>query len=162
MNSMTRFTPRIDAAMLTAGLAGLLVGVALTVGVVLGTHRFERVRTVQVLTDSTSGVAQSAAAPAVDQAQIDAANMIRHDPVGQSLASIVANQQRVDAENLIRHDPVGQSPASAAADQLRVDQENMIKHDPVGQSAASTQAVQARVDADNMIRHDPSLPASHE
>ena len=87
MNPMTRITPRIDLTMLTAGLAGLLLGVALTFGIVLGTHWFEQVRTVQVLADTTSGIAQSAAAPAVDQAQIDAENMIRHDPVGQSPAS---------------------------------------------------------------------------
>ncbi len=88
MNPMTRITPRIDLTMLTAGIAGLLVGVALTISIVLGTHWFERVRTVQVFTDTTSGVTQSAAAPAVDQAQIDAENMIRHDPVGQSPASV--------------------------------------------------------------------------
>ena len=92
MNPMTRITPRIDLTMLTAGIAGLLVGVALTISIVLGTHWFERVRTVQVFTDTTSGVTQSAAAPAVDQAQIDAENMIRHDPVRASPASIQAEQ----------------------------------------------------------------------
>ncbi|MGA7673378.1 MAG: hypothetical protein WBW04_23385 [Nitrolancea sp.] len=162
MNPMTRITPRIDLRMLTAGLAGLLLGVALTFSIVLGTHWFERVRTVQVLTDTTSGIAQPAAVPAMDQSQVDAANMIRHDPVGQSPASAGTEQLRVDAENMIRHDPVGQSPASVVADQLRVEQVNMIRHDPIGQSPASIQADQARVDADNMIRHDPSLPDSHE
>ena len=59
--------------MLTAGIAGLLVGVAFTISIVLGTHWFERVRTVQVFADTTSGIAQSAAVPAMDQSQVDAA-----------------------------------------------------------------------------------------
>jgi hypothetical protein len=118
-------------------LFGLMIGIGLTFTVVLGTHWFERVRTVQILTNTTSGSQQSAVGPALDQAQVDAANMIRHDPVGRSPASIQADQARVDAENMIRHDPVGQSPASI-------------------------EAIQARVDAENMIRHDPPLPASNQ
>ncbi len=109
MNPMTRITPRIDSTMLTAGLAGLLLGVALTFGIVLGTHWFDQVRTVQVLTDTTSGIAQSEAVPAMNQSQVDTANMIRLDPIGQSPASVAAEQRRVDQENMIRHDPAGRS-----------------------------------------------------
>jgi hypothetical protein len=122
--------------MVTASLAGLLIGIALTLSIVLGTHTFERVRNVPVLTDA-GGSQQSSA------------------------ALTEADKQRVDDENMIRHDPVGQSPASVAADQLRVDQENMIRHDPVGQSPASLEADQLPVDAANKIRHDPPLPSSN-
>lgn len=130
MNHATRVTRRIDATMLTVGFAGLLLGVALSFGLVLGTHWFERVRTVQVLTDSASGGQSVATLPLSDSQTTDAANMIRHDPVGQSPASAEDQALRLDQENLIRHDPIGQSPASIDTEQLRVDAENMIRHDP--------------------------------
>lgn len=130
MKPMTRFTTNIDAVTLIASLAGLLVGIGLTLSIVLGTHRLERFRSVPVPAGAASGYQQSALDPAADQSQVDAANMIRHDPVVQPATSAADDQLRVDAENMIRHDPPTQSTAGAEADQLRVDEENMIRRDP--------------------------------
>ncbi len=105
MKPMTRFTTNIHAATLIASLAGLLVGIGLTLSIVLGTHRLERVRVVPVPADAASGYQQSTLGPAADQSQVDAANMIRHDPPTQSTSSAEADQLRVDEENMIRHDP---------------------------------------------------------
>ena len=162
MKPMTRITPRIGTDTLSAGLAGLLIGIALTFSIVLGTHWFERVRTVQVVPNTTGSGQPVVALPFADAQSVDAANMIRHDPVGQAPVSAEAAALQVDQANLIRHDPIGQSPASVAADQSRVDQENMIRHDPVGSSPASVAADQSRVDQENMIRHDPPLSATNQ
>ena len=109
MNSIARHTPKLDSAMLAMGLVGLLVGIGLTLGFVLGTHHFERVRLVPALPDAAAASQQPAAANGTDaqaiQRRVDEANMIRHDPVGQSPASVLAAQLRVDQENMIRHDP---------------------------------------------------------
>ena len=127
MNPMTRITPRVDVTMLIAGLAGLLVGVALTFILVLGTHWFERVRTVQVTGDTSSAVLQSVPVPAADPAQ---ASSVVQDPgdLGVPVGGIRSFDEADDPNS--RVDPVGQSPASIAAEQRRVDQENMIRHDP--------------------------------
>ena len=55
MNPMTLPAPKIHAGMLTASILGLLLGTALTLGLVLATHSFQRVKTIQIAPAAPSG-----------------------------------------------------------------------------------------------------------
>ncbi len=118
MNSMTAPPARTGASVLTASLASLVLGVALTLGIVVGTHRFEHVRIIEVQADVPAGY---------QLPRTDEEKYYRQLSAFQQNLVTDGNLPRADEEKYYRQPTVVQSTTSANNQLPRADEESYYR-----------------------------------
>ena len=114
MATMRPFLRRVEVSWIGLWLAGALCGVLLMLGIVMGTHTFERVQSIPVVSDIPSGY---------QMPRTDEEAYFRRLSGAQSVTTAGYDLPHADEETYYRQAPVAQPAASSGYVLPRIDEE---------------------------------------
>ena len=116
MKTMSMPFLRIDTTLLAASLVSLLIGMGLTLSIVLGTHHFERIRAIPIVSDIPSGY---------QLPRTDEETYYRRLSSPSIVATTVDDLPRTDEETFYRQTPVSALVISGDSMLPRADEETL-------------------------------------